>query len=228
MHYITYFLKISVSTYILFTLPCIVYAVTYQTDFTEEIEEDWQLHGSDSIWQIEDGYLRTKIKTQKQWQTVFQVYQFIAISGPYHYLTIRVEDIGANELRFGIALGKHFLNDNGEIEETGYYLFFTNDMQTARDTNVFPNPGKRWGTDALTLMELHFDTGRFQLFGDGESRIDFRDENLLHLDLIGFVLLGYVTDMKSSGEGWVNKITISGLPVTPKRKLTTIWGQLKK
>ena len=228
MHYISQFLKISISICILVTLPGIVCAVTYQTDFTQEIEEDWQLQGNDSKWHIEEGYLRTEIESDKQWQTIFQLYQFIGISGPYYNLTIRVEDIGAAELRFGIALGKNFLNDDGEIEETGYYLFFTNDMQTARDTNVFPSAGKRWETDALTLLELHFDTGRFQLLGDGESRLDFRDENLLHLDIIGFVLLEYVTDMKSTGEGWVNKITISGLPVTPKRKLTTIWGHLKK
>ncbi|RKU26734.1 hypothetical protein C6497_13145 [Candidatus Poribacteria bacterium] len=228
MKIISHFLKIFTSICIILVLPCTVYPVTYQTDFTQELEDEWQLLGSDSIWHIEEGFLRTEIKTQKQWQTIFELYQFIEIQGPYHNLTIRAEDIGADELRFGIALGKHFLNDQGEIEETGYYLFFTNDMQTARDRNVFPSPGKRWGTDALALMELHFDTGRFQLIGDGESRMDFRDENLLYLDIIGFVLIGYVTDMKSTGEGWVNKITISGLPVTPKRKLTTIWGHLKK
>ena len=210
-------------------LQGIASAVTWQDDFNQEMEDNWQLQGSDSVWQVEEGFLRAKIETQKQWLPIFELYQFTAFQGPYENITIKIDNIGAaGDIKFGIALGKHFFNDDAEIEEIGYYLFFTNDMQASRDGKVFLGPGKRWGTDALNEMVLHFDGGRFQLFGDGESRMDFRDANLPKMDIIGFVLVGYVTDMANIGEAWVDKITISGLPVSPKRKLTTTWGHLKR
>lgn len=204
-------------------------AVTWQDDFNKETEDSWQLQGSDSAWRIEEGFLRAKIETHKQWHTVFELYQFTEFSGPYDNIIIKIDNIGAaGDIKFGIALGKHFFSDDREIEEIGYYLFFTNDMQASRDGKVFLGPGRRWNTDTLNEMLLHFDEGRFQMFGDGESRMDFRDANLLKIDIIGFVLVGYVTDMTNTGEAWVEKITISGLPVSPKQKLTTTWGHLKR
>ena len=204
-------------------------AVTWQDDFDTELEDSWQLQGSDSIWQIEQGFMRAKVETQKQWQTLFEFYQFIAFPGPYNNITINIENIGTSgENRIGFALGKHFVNDDGEVDETGYYLFFTNDMQASRNGKVFLGPGRRWHTDVLNEMVLQFDSGRFQLFGDGESRLDFIDANLTTLDIIGFVLVAYVTDREITNDAWVEKITISGLAASPKNKLTTIWGQLKR
>lgn len=204
-------------------------AVTWQDDFEIELEDSWQLQGNDSTWQIEAGFLRAKIETEKQWQTLFELYQFIAFPGPYNNITINIENIGTSgENRIGIALGKYFLNDAGEVEETGYYLFFTNDMQASRNGKVFLGPGRRWHTDTLNEMMLQFDSGRFQLFGDGESRLDFIDANLTTLDIIGFVFVAYITDREITDDAWVEKITISGLAVSPKNKLTTIWGKLKQ
>lgn len=204
-------------------------AVTWQDDFEIELEDSWQLQGNDSTWKIEQGFLRAKIDTQKQWQTLFELYQFKAFPGPYNNITINIENIGTSgENRIGIALGKHFLNDAGEVEETGYYLFFTNDMQASRNGKVFLGPGRQWHTDVLNEMVLQFDSGRFQLFGDGESRLDFIDANLPTIDIIGFVFIAYVTDREITDDAWVEKITISGLAVSPKNKLTTIWGQLKR
>ncbi len=221
--------RILITIFAFTVLQGIAAAVTWQDNFDQEIEGNWQLQGSDSIWQIEEGFLKTKIETQKQWQTIFELYQFIAFPRLYDTFTITVNNIGAtDDIKFGIALGKHFLNDNGEVEETGYYLFFTNDMQASRDGKVFLGPGKRWNTDTLNEMMLHFDGGRFQLFGDGESRMDFRDANLPKIDIIGFVLVAYVTDRASTGEAWVGEVTISGIAVSPKRKLTTTWGHLKR
>ena len=94
------------------------------------------------------------------------------------------------------------------------------------DGKVFLGPGKRWGTDALNEMVIHFDGGRFQLFGDGESRMDFRDANLPKIDIIGFVLVGYVTDLVNTGEAWAEKITISGLPVSPKTEINNNMGDI--
>ena len=229
MKSMTYIFKMIITIYVLIVSQGIAAAVTWQDDFDQETGDNWQLQGNDSVWRIEAGYLRAEIQTETQWSTIFEIYQFTAFQGPYDNITIKIDNIGsAGDVKFGIALGKHFLNDDGEIEEIGYYLFFTNDMQASRDGKGFLGPGKRWGTDALNEMVLHFDGGRFQLFGDGESRMDFRDANLPKIDIIGFVLVGYVADMVNIGEAWAEKITISGLPVSPKRKLTTTWGHLKR
>lgn len=222
-------LRILITVFAFLALQGIAVAVTWQDDFDQETADNWQLQGSDSIWRIEAGYLRTEIQTEKQWHTIFELYQFAAFTGPYNNITIKVDNIGVSgNIKFGIALGKHFLNDNGEIDEIGYYLFFTNDMQASRDGKVFLGPGRRWNTDVLNEMVLQFDDGRFQLFGDGESRMDFRDANLSKIDIIGLVLVGYVTDMASEGEAWAEKITISGMPVSPKQKLTTTWAHMKR
>ncbi len=229
MKNIAHTLRLFITIFAFLALQGIANAVTWQDDFDQETEDNWQLQGSDSVWRIEDGYLRTEIQTEKQWRTLFEFYQFIAFPGPYDTFTIAIDTIGASvEARFGIALGKRFLNDAGEVEEIGYYLFLTNDMQASRDGKVFLGPGKRWHTDELNQMVLHFDGGRFQLIGDDETRMDFIDANLLKIDIIGFVLVGYVTDRTSTDKAWVDKITISGLSVSPKRKLTTIWGHLKR
>ena len=203
-------------------------AVTWQDDFELETEDNWQQAGNDSVWRIEDGFLRAEIRAQQQWSTIFELYQFIAYPGPYHDFTIRLETIGAAEARFGIALAKHFLNPVTEIDEHGYYLFFTNDMQASRDGSVFVGPGQRWNTDELQQMELHFESGRFQLHANGESRMDFRDANFDQIDIIAFVLAGFVTDDVNTGSAWVDTFTISGLAVSPKRKLATTWANLKQ
>lgn len=229
MKNITHILKIILAIFVFYLIHGNATAVTWQDDFESELEDSWQLQGNDSTWKIEQGFLRAKIETQKQWQTIFELYQFIAFPGPYNNITINIENIGASgENRIGIALGKHFLNDAGDIEETGYYLFFTNDMQASRNGKVFLGPGRRWHTDVLNEMVLQFESGRFQLFGDGEVRLDFIDANLPTLDIIGFVFIAYITDREITDDAWVEKITISGLAVSPKNKLTTIWGNLKR
>ena len=77
-------------------------------------------------------------------------------------------------------------------------------------------------------MELHFNSGRFQLYADGESRLDFRDMNFTHIDTIAFVLAGFVTEDVTIGRAWVDTFTIDGLAVTPRRRLATTWARLKK
>ncbi len=228
MRYISYGLRLFITFLVFFIFQSTVDAVTWVDDFDQEVEDNWQLQGNDSEWRIEEGFLRAKIQTQKQWQTIFELYKFNAYPGPYNNIKIHIENLGGTDVRFGIAIGKHFLKDDGDLDEVGYYLFFTTDMQASRNGKVFLGPGKRWHTDALNEMELLFDRGRFQLYGNGESRLDFLDANLTQIDIISFVLVGYVTDVASTGKAWVEKITISGIPVSPIRKATTIWGQLKQ
>ena len=203
-------------------------AAFWEDHFEQEAVEDWQHVGNDAVWTIEDGFLRAEIQAQNQWSVIFERYQLIAYPGPYNDFTITLETVGATRARFGIALAKHFQNSVTEIEEFGYYLFFTNDMQASRNGGVFVGPGRRWDTDALQRMELHFKDGRFQLNADGESRLDFRDANFHHIDTIAFVLAGFVTEDVNIGSAWVDTFMIDGLAVSPKRKLTTTWASLKE
>ena len=205
-----------------------VSAVIWQDSFEHAAEDDWHHKGNDSVWKVEDNFLRAEIHAQSQWSTVFELYQFIAYPGPYNDFTITLETIGATQARFGIALAKHFVNPATKIEEYGYYLFFINDMQASRNGNIFVGPGKRWNTDELQQMVLHFDSGRFQLAADREPRLDFRDANFDQIDSIAFALAGFVTEDVNIGSAWVDTFTIDGLAVSPKRKLTTTWASLKQ
>ncbi len=224
----------------LFTVLCLTFvlsfvlqrgvgAVTWLDEFDLETQDNWKIRGDDSTWRIEHGFLRARINTQKQWTSLFEVFEYINRVGDFTNITIKAENIGASgDIKFGIVIGKHFLNDNGDLDEIGYYLFLTNDMLTSRDGNVYSGTGRRWNTDVLNQMTLRFTEGRFQLFGHDETRLDFIDANLNTIDFFGFVLVGYVTDMPNTGEGFVERVTISGLPVTAKDKLATTWGQLKQ
>lgn len=216
---------------IVYTSPLLqgnVNAAFWEDPFEQEAVEDWKPLGNDAVWTIEDGFLRAEIQAQHQWSVIFERYQLIAYPGPYNDFTITLETVGATGARFGIALAKHFQNVVTEVEEFGYYLFFTNDMQASRNGGVFVGPERRWDTDALQRMELHFKDGRFQLRADGESRLDFRDANFHHIDTIAFVLAGFVTEDVNVGSAWVDTFMIDGLAVSPKRKLTTTWARLKE
>ena len=228
-----YILRLSIILCLTFVLPFVLHsvvgAVTWQDEFDLDSQENWKLRGDDSTWRTEHGFLRARINTQKQWTSLFEVFEYINHVGDFSNITIKAENIGVSgDVKFGIVIGKHFLNDDGDLEEIGYYLFLTNDMLTSRDGKVYPGPGRRWNTDVLNQMTLRFNEGRFQFFGNDESRLDFIDANLKTIDFFGFVLIGYVTDMPNTGEGYVERVTISGLPVTAKDKLATTWGQLKQ
>lgn len=203
-------------------------AVLWEDHFNQQAEADWQHEGDDSVWTVEDGFLKTEIQAREQWSTIFERYRFIAYPGPYNGFTITLETIGATRASFGIALAKRFYDPVTEIDEHGYYLFFTNDMYASRDGNLFIEPAQRWNTDELQQMELHFKDGRFQLSADGESRIDFTDANFDRIDTITFVLAGFVTEDRNVGSAWVDTFTIDGLAVSPIRKLATTWAHLKQ
>ena len=203
-------------------------AAFWEDHFEQEAVDDWQHVGNDSVWTVEDGFLRAEIQAQNQWSVIFERYQLIAYPGPYNDFTITLETAGAARARFGIALAKHFRNPVTEVEEDGYYLFLTNDIQASRDGGTFVGPERRWNTDELQQMELHFKNGRFQLNADGESRLDFTDANFNHIDTIAFVLAGFVTEEVNIGSAWVDTFTIDGLAVSPKRKLATTWASLKQ
>lgn len=203
-------------------------AVFWEDHFEQAAKEDWQHIGKNSIWTVEDGFLKVEIQAQAQWSTIFELYEFIAYPGPYNDFTITLETVGAAHARFGIALEKHFRNIVPEVDERGYYLFFTNDMYASRDGEIFIEPGQRWNTDELQEMVLNFKDGRFQLSADGESRVDFTDANFNHIDVIAFVLSGFITEDVNVGNAWIDTFTIDGLAVSPLRKLATTWANLKR
>ncbi len=228
MRNIAHALNALIIFYTLLLLQADANAAFWEDHFEQEAVDDWQHIGNDSVWTVEDGFLRAEIQAQNQWSVIFERYQFIAYPGPYNDFTITLETAGAARARFGIALAKHFRNPVTEVEEDGYYLFFTNDMQASRDGGAFVGPERRWNTDELQQMELHFKNGRFQLNADGESRLDFTDANFNHIDTIAFVLAGFVTEEVNIGSAWVDTFTIDGLAVSPKRKLATTWAHLKQ
>ena len=107
-----------------FVLQRVVDAVTWQDEFDLETQENWKLRGDDSTWKIEHGFLHARINTQKQWTSLFEVFEYINQVGDFSNITIKAENIGASgDIKFGIVMGKHFLNDNGDLAEIGYYLF---------------------------------------------------------------------------------------------------------
>ena len=228
MKNIAYTVKALITIYAFLLLQGDTNAAFWEDHFEKEAKDDWQHVGNDSVWTVEDGFLRAEIRAQKQWSTVFERYQFIAYPGPYDDFTITLKTVGTTQARFGIALAKHFRNPVTEIAEDGYYLFFTNDMQASRNGSLFIGPGQRWNTDELQQMELYFNSGRFQLHADGEPRLDFRDANFTHIDTIAFVLAGFVTEDVTIGRAWVDAFTIDGLAVSPRRRLATTWARLKK
>ena len=228
MKNITHMLKAILIIFIFLVLQTVANAVIWEDRFEQSTEDNWQHRGNDSTWKVEDGFLKAEIHAQAEWRTVFELYQFIAYPGPYNDFTITLETVGATDVRFGIALAKHFLNIATDVDEYGYYLFFTNDMRVSRNGSIFVGPGKRWNTDEVQQMTLHFESGRFQLQADGEPRLDFRDANFDQIDSIAFVLAGFVTEDVDIGSAWVDTFTIDGLAVSPKRKLTTTWASLKK
>ena len=203
-------------------------AVFWEDHFEQAAKEDWQHTGKDSIWTVEDGFLKAEIQARAQWSPIFELYEFIAYPGPYNDFTITLETVGAARARFGIAFAKHFRTTVPEVDEQGYYLFFTNDMYTSRDGEILIEPGQRWHTDELQEMVLSFKDGRFQLSADGESRIDFTDANFTHIDSIAFVLAGFITEDVNVGNAWIDRFTIDGLAVSPLRKLATTWANLKQ
>ncbi len=206
----------------------------FSTEVSTPAEQagNWRLVGNESSWNVDGEFLRTEIRPRKPFGVIFQRLQFIASPGPYSNFTITLENIGVASAKFGIALGKNFKDETppGEIEDIGYYLFFTNDMRVARNLGGHVGEGQRWNTHELERMELRFKTGRFQLFAEGEARLDFKDANFRTIDSISFILAGFVPNNGKVGKAWVDSFTFAtpSLSVSSRDKLTTRWARIKQ
>ena len=134
--------------------------------------------------------------------------------------------------------GLVFVLDGGFLihpdEDPFFYVFFPDEIRARRfdgkgsshpfHSRLSREPRERWDTDVLTEMELHFNSGLFLLFADGEFRTKFQDRNFNSIEILGFVVEGINIANQWVGEGWVDSFTISGLNVTPNVKVTLILG----
>ena len=137
---------------------------------------------------------------------------------------------------FGFCVGRRF--PDTPDEDPFFYVFFPDEIRARRfdgkgsshpfHSRLSREPRERWDTDVLTEMELHFNSGLFLLFADGEFRTKFRDRNFNSIEILGFVVEGINIANQWVGKGWVDSFTISGLNVTPNVKVTSSWAQLKR
>ncbi len=210
-----------------------VYAEIWTDDFTVENPDAWTKVGNSRVWKVVDGFLRVEVN--RDWEVEYDLYQLIAFPAPYRDFAIKIKDFGGDQLRFGLCVGRTF-PDTPE-EDPFFYVFFPDEIRARRfngkgsshpfETRLSREPRTRWYTDVLTDMELHFNSGLFLLFANGQFRAKFRDRNFNKIDILGFVVEGITIANEWVGEGWVDSFTISGLNVTPEVKVTSMWSQLK-
>lgn len=207
---------------------------TWRDDFDVPNPEAWDIVGNRNVWKVEDGFLR--IHVNRDWEIDYDLFQFIAIPGPYRDFTVKIKDFGGDQLRFGFCVGRQFADTADE--DPFYYVFFPNEIRARRfngrgESHPFQyrlsrEPRMRWDTDVLNIMELHFNSGNFLLFTDGEFRTKFRDKNFSRIEIMGFVVEGINIANQWEGDGWVDSFTLSGLHVSPEVKVTSLWSQLKR
>ncbi len=243
---------------VIFSAPTIFsffsFAQSFQTDFDGWKEDNWELWGEHSLWNVERDHLRGRIHVPRITTELFQykglpgTYKNYDISvhkniiqrqvkkPGYGNFTIILRNLGSKRSDFGVALGKLF--DYPPEEQPYFYLFFIDGIRAESingwdGSDPFPkwhvprHPGTLWETQELSSMELRFNRGHFQWFADGEKRADFKDTEFSSIEIIGFVLAGSELHI---GNAWVDYFEISGvgLAVLPQSKLATIWGQLKQ
>ena len=240
------------STSTIFSLSA--FAQSFQTGFDVFEEDNWELWGTHSIWNVETGHLRGRIQVPRITTELLQFKGFpgtyenydIPVHGNiiqrqvkkpgYGNFAITLKNLGSTRSDFGIAIGRLFAHH--PEDPPLFYLFFTHGIRAEsfngwRGPTPFPqwhvprHPGTLWETRELASMELRFNRGHFQWFTDGEKRADFRDPEFSSIEIIGFVLKGNEIHV---GSAWVDSFTISGseLAVSPQSKLATTWGQLKQ
>ena len=227
-------LNIFIFLYIFVTCTLLASAEVWHDDFDAEKPDAWHIVGNDSVWKISDGFLRAEVN--RDWEVQYELYQFTAIPPPYRDFVIKITDFGGDKTRFGFCVGRHFADTPGD--DPFFYVFFPDEIRARRFNGkgssqpfryrLSREPRIRWETDALTQMELFFNSGYFVLLADGEFRASFQDANFDKIEILGFVMEGLNIANQWIGEAWADSFTISGLNVTPEVKLTTMWSQLKR
>ncbi len=226
--YIYIILIISITCFILPT-----FSETWYDDFDTENPDAWHIVGNDDVWKVADGFLRVGVN--RDWEVNYDLYQLIAFPTPYRDFSIRINNIGVDKIRLGFCVGRHFPDTSGE--DPFFYVFFTDEIRARRfdgkgsshpfHSRLSREPRLRWNTDELTVMEIHFNSGLFLVFADGEFRAKFQDRNFNRVEILGFVVEGINIANQWIGEGWVDSFTISGLNVSSNEKATSTWADIK-
>ncbi len=222
------------------------YAQSYQDDFDELREKNWEHWGKYAIWKTEDGFLKVWINSppspRGKAKPTIELLQFKDVNGEliqkqlnnpgYESYTITVRNITG----LGIVLGRLMPDPGGNYPF--YYLFFPNISYSARFGSGFVAIGKSTGRlplnpdtiwrniTELESMTIRFNKGHIQWYADGEKRADFKDPDFITTEVLGFVIIGSGI---RAGHGWVDSFEIkSTLAVSPQAKLATTWGKLKQ
>ena len=234
-------------------LSLFVSADSFRYDFEEDLkDDDWELWGSHSIWQVKDGFLRTTIQAPDfftiglfQFKGIpgnYEVYELFAddrvihrqVKKPgYESFTIVVNNIGSKQAQIGVAIGRRFPN---MPREPHFYIFDTYFIHTQTYNWDLPSwwtheeplhPDTIWDTGELASMEIRFNKGHFQWFADDEKRAEFEDPEFSTIEIIGFMV---ISDGVHVGSAWIDSFTISGpgLSVSPQAKLASTWGKYKQ
>lgn len=205
----------------------------WHEDFDAENTEAWKIVGNRRVWKVVDGLLR--IEVNRDWAIEYDLYELIAFPAPHRDFVVTIKNFGANKLRFGFCVGRRF--PETADEDPFYYVFFSDEIRARRFNGrgsshpfryrLSREPRQRWNTDVIDVMELHFNSGFFLLFVDGEFRAKFTDANFNRIEILGFVVEGINIANQWEAEGWVDSFTISGLNVSPEVKVTETWGEIK-
>ena len=181
-------------------------ADSFHYDFDDLKEVDWELWGTDSVWQVKEGFLRTAIQAQDLSIGLFQFkgspghyenFEFFAdnrviqrqVKKPgYESFTIIVKSLGAERANFGIAIGRRFPDLPGD---TPYFYFFTPIEYTQKLTNG--EQRIRPGTEIRFIPTYYGEHGiwnpwKFVLIGDIFSGL-WMIKNVLILKTPNFRLL---------------------------------------
>lgn len=211
-----------------------VSADIWRDDFDTDNPDAWHIVGNDDVWKVEDGFLR--ITVDRDWAVQYELYKLTAFPTPYRDFSIIIKNIGGDKIRLGFCVGRRF--PDTPKEDPFFYVFFTDEIRPRRfdgkgnshpfHSRLSREPRTRWDTDVLDTMELHFNSGLFILFADGEFRAKFQDRNFNRIDTLGFVVEGINIANEWVGNGWVDSFSISASNVTPVEKVTSTWAQLKR
>ena len=208
-------------------------AEIWHDDFDAENTEAWKIVGNRRVWKVVDGMLR--IGVNRDWAIEYDLYELIAFPAPHRDFVVTIKNFGGDKLRFGFCVGRRF--PETVDEDPFYYVFFPDEIRARRFNGrgtshpfryrLSREPRQRWDTDVIDEMELHFNSGFFLLFVDGEFRAKFVDANFNRIEILGFVVEGINIANEWEAEGWVDSFTISGLNVSAEVKVTETWGELK-
>jgi len=231
---------------LILTLATAGYAGTWRDNFndgelngwthvTKAAKDPWE-----STWESQENSLQTMLTVHFNNPRLGQVADFLQLTilppREKHTVTegISIKKEGGGS--FGIAIGMLLPPEDRNFASV--YLFSTTaiwaikfDKTGGFDLFAGQNPVIRHKPQ-IDQMKIIFDAGRFQLFSGNQLIADFKDETFETIDLLGLMAWGF-----SGLHATIDDFVISGprvpngtgdLRVSPKNRLATKWGSLKR